>query len=125
MQALFEAIPGASTLASAGLQAISDGKRGGLMAAMMRGAGGEAGAAMSDAMAVGQTLAKAGVTTSDMQSILPMAREFVRQKTGEDLLSDVLTSIPGIGNAVDGLGRRASACRRHRRRSRNRLVAER
>ena len=102
VSALFDAIPGASTLAAAGLQAISDSKRGGLMAAMMRGTGGEAGAAMSDAMTAGQTLARAGVTTSDMQSILPMAREFVREKTGEDLLSDVLASLPGIGKLLLG-----------------------
>ncbi len=100
--ALYDAIPGASTLAAAGLQAISDGRRGGLMSSMMRGAGGEAGAAMSDAMAVGQTLAKAGVTTSDMQAILPMAREFVREKSGQDLLSDVLSSVPGIGKLLMG-----------------------
>ena len=66
----------------------------------MRGAGGAGGAAMSDAMAVGQTLAKQGVTLADMQNILPVAMEFVREKTGTDLLQNVLGSIPGIGGML-------------------------
>jgi hypothetical protein len=32
-----------------------------------------------------------------MQKILPIAMEWVREKTGSDLLRNVLTSIPGLG----------------------------
>ena len=52
---------------------------------------------MSDAMALGQKLARQGVTVADMQNILPVAMEFVHEKTGRDLLRDVLASIPGLG----------------------------
>lgn len=93
---LFQAIPGAEALAQDGA-AMTEQKSGGLMGGLMRGAGGAGGAAMSDAMALGQKLTKQGVTTSDMQNILPVAMEFVREKTGQDLLRDVLGSIPGLG----------------------------
>ena len=72
-------------------------KSGGLLGGMMRATGGSAGAAMSDAMALGPKLAKQGVTTSDMQNILPVAMGFVHEKTGEDLLREVLAAVPGLG----------------------------
>jgi hypothetical protein len=59
---------------------------------------------MSDAMAVGQKLAKQGVTLGDMQNILPVSMEFVREKTGRDLLGEVLHSIPGIGGMLTAGG---------------------
>ncbi len=93
---LFGAIPGSQGLAEEG-NAMTAQKSGGLLGGLMRGAGGAGGAAMSDAMAVGQKLAKQGVTLADMQNILPVAMQFVREKTGRDLLTDVLGSIPGIG----------------------------
>jgi hypothetical protein len=96
---LFQAVPGASQLAAQG-QAMTAAKTGGLMGGLMRGAGGASGAAMADAMQVGQKLAKAGVTTSDMQALLPIAMEFVKEKAGKDLLRDVLSSIPGIGKLL-------------------------
>lgn len=93
---LFDKVPGAADLATEG-GAMTAQKSGGLLGGLMRGAGGASGAAMSDAMAIGQKLAKQGVTTSDMQNILPVAMDFVKEKTGGDLLRDVLTSIPGLG----------------------------
>ena len=93
---LFEKVPGSAALADEG-GAMTAQKSGGLLGGLMRGAGGASGAAMSDAMAIGQKLAKQGVTTSDMQNILPVAMNFVHEKTGGDLLREVLTSIPGLG----------------------------
>ncbi|MBE7217528.1 MAG: DUF2780 domain-containing protein [Caulobacteraceae bacterium] len=93
---LFTAVPGTQALADEG-GAMTERKSGGLMGGLMRGAGGAGGAAMSDAMALGQRLAKEGVTTSDMQNILPVAVEFVREKTGGDSLREVLRSVPGLG----------------------------
>lgn len=96
VDALFQAIPGSAELAEQGA-GLAQNKGGGLMAGLMRGAGGAGGAAMSDAMAMGQQLARRGVTTSDMQKILPLAMAWVREKTGQDLLKEVLSSIPGLG----------------------------
>ncbi len=93
---LFAAVPGAAEMADQG-SALAQAKGGGLMAGLARSAGGPGGAAMSDAMAMGQQMARQGVTTSDMQKILPLAMEWVRQQTGRDLLRDVLTTIPGLG----------------------------
>ena len=98
---LFEAIPGSQALAGEG-SAMTAGRPGGLMGGLLRNAGGAGGAAMSDAMALGQKLTKEGVTTSDMQNILPVAMDFVREKTGQDLLREVLTSIPGLGPLMVG-----------------------
>ncbi len=96
VQALFQAVPGSAELAQAGA-ALAAGKGGGLMAGLIGKAGGSGGAAMSDAMAMNQKLTRQGVTMSDMQKILPLSMTWVREKTGSDLLRDVLASIPGLG----------------------------
>jgi len=93
---LMSAVPGSQELATEG-GALAENKSGGLLGGLMRNVGGSGGAAMSDAMAMGQKLSKQGVTVSDMQKILPIAMDWVKEKTGRDLLRDVLTSIPGLG----------------------------
>jgi hypothetical protein len=96
VQALFQAIPGSAELAQAG-STLTANKGGGLMAGLMAKAGGSGGAAMSDAMAMNQQLTRQGVTISDMQKILPLSMTWVQEKTGSDLLRDVLASVPGLG----------------------------
>ena len=93
---LFASVPGAEDLAKQGA-VLGQNKAGGLVAGMMRNVGGASGAAMSDAMSVGQRLTRQGITTADMQAILPVAMQFVRETTGRDLLKDVLNTIPGLG----------------------------
>ena len=93
---LFQAIPGSADMAREGAT-LTASKGGGLMAGLMAKAGGSSGAAMSDAMAMNQQLTRQGVTISDMQKILPLAMTWVQEKTGSDLLRDVLASIPGLG----------------------------
>jgi len=93
---LFAAIPGCDAMAEAG-SAMAQNKSGGLMAGLMSKAGGSSGAAMSDAMAMNQQLTRQGVTVSDMQRILPLSMTWVQGQTGQDLLRDVLASIPGLG----------------------------
>jgi hypothetical protein len=100
---LLEAIPGADGLATQGAT-LTQQKSGGLMGGLMRNVGGSGGAAMSDAMAMGQRLARQGITTSDMQAMLPVAMNFVREKTGRDLLREVLVTIPGLGKLLTGQG---------------------
>jgi hypothetical protein len=95
VKTLFDAIPGSAELAQQG--GALTGKGGGLMAGLMSKAGGSSGAAMSDAMAMNQQLTRQGVTISDMTKILPLAMTWVREKTGSDMLRDVLASIPGLG----------------------------
>ena len=96
VRSLFDAIPGSAELAEQGA-ALTANKGGGLMAGLMSKAGGSSGAAMSDAMAMNQQLTRQGVTISDMQKILPLAMTWVQEKTGSDLLREVLASIPGLG----------------------------
>ena len=96
VRSLFDAIPGSAGMAEQGA-ALTASKGGGLMAGLMAKAGGSSGAAMSDAMAMNQQLTRQGVTISDMQKILPLAMTWVQEKTGSDLLRDVLASIPGLG----------------------------
>lgn len=96
VSALMSAIPGSADLAKEGT-AITDNKPRGLVGGLMGKAGGAGGAAMADAMALNQRLSKEGIMLSDMQAILPVAMNWVRDKTGTDLLRDVLGSIPGLG----------------------------
>ena len=100
---LLDAVPGSTTLAAEGAT-LTQQKSGGLMGGLMRNVGGSSGAAMSDAMAMGQRLARQGITTSDMQAMLPVAMTFVRDKTGCDLLREVLVTIPGLGKLMTGQG---------------------
>jgi hypothetical protein len=98
---LLDEIPGAARLAAEGA-VLTQQKSGGLMGGLMNKVGGAGGAAMSDAMAMGQKLARQGITTSDMQAILPVAMAFVRDKTGRDLLREVLVTVPGLGKLMTG-----------------------
>jgi hypothetical protein len=98
---LFAAIPGAADLAEAGA-ALTANKGGGLMAGLMSKAGGAGGAVMSDGMAMNQQLTRKGVTISDMQKILPLAMSWVKDKTGEDKLRSVFSTIPGLGPLLIG-----------------------
>ena len=98
-RALFEAVPGAQPLAAAGK---APAKGGGLLGGLMKAAGGSGGAAMSDALSLQGRLAKAGISQDDLKQLLPVAREFVRRKTGRDLLGDTLRSIPGVGGMLGG-----------------------
>ena len=103
VRALFSAIPGSAEMAKDGA-ALTAGKGSGLMANLMAKAGGSSGAAMSDAMAMNQQLTRQGVTISDMQKILPLAMTWVQEKTGTDLLRDVLSSVPGLGPLLTAQG---------------------
>lgn len=100
--ALLHAIPGADTLAAEG--ASLGAGQGGLMSGLLKNVGGAGGAAMTDAMAMGPRLAREGITTSDMQAIMPVAMNFVRERSGLDLLRDVLASIPGLGKLLISQG---------------------
>jgi hypothetical protein len=100
VEELLSAIPGSRELAAEGAALTqSRGIVGGLV-----GRGGASGAAMADAMTINQHLARAGINVSDMQEILPIAMIFVQQKTGKDMLRDVLLSIPGLGPLLTGQG---------------------
>ena len=76
----------------------------GLVGGLMSKAGGASGAVMADAMTINQNLARKGINVSDMQEILPVAMTFVQEKTGKDLLREVLMSIPGLGPLLTGQG---------------------
>lgn len=99
---LFGEITGAPALAEAG--AALTPTKSGLMAGLLRGAGGVGGEAMSDAMAMNQQLTRQGITISDMQKILPLAMAWVKEKTGRDLLRETLATVPGLGPLLTGAG---------------------
>jgi len=94
--ALMAAVSGSEELAQEG-GVLTENKPRGLIGGLMGKSGGPGGAAMADAMALNQRLSKEGIMLSDMQAILPISMNFVRDKTGQDLLRDVLASVPGLG----------------------------
>lgn len=99
-RALYEAVPGAETLA------LSDEARptggGGLFGGLMRSAGGLSGAAMADGMGLLSRLKAVGVDKDDLKRLLPVARERLRQATGRDLLGEAIRSVPGLGPMLGG-----------------------
>ncbi|WP_369058159.1 hypothetical protein ABOZ73_10815 [Caulobacter sp. 73W] len=95
---LFAAAPGAQALAAEG--AVQPAKSG-LFGGLMKAAGGASGAAMSDGMAMMQSLSRAGVDQDGLKAMLPVAGAWVRERAGgRDLLNETLTSIPGVGGML-------------------------
>lgn len=95
---LFAAAPGAQALAAEG---ASQPAKGGLFGGLMKAAGGASGAAMSDGMAMLQTLSRAGVDQDGLKAMLPVAAAWVRERAGgRDLLNETLASIPGVGGML-------------------------
>lgn len=92
VQALFAGVPGTSDLAEAG-EAAAPKPKGGLFGGLAKAVGG---AAAPDALALMDRLKGQGVGSDDVKALLPVAREWVRGKTGKDLLGDALQSIPGM-----------------------------
>jgi hypothetical protein len=91
VRALFDAVPGASDLAEAG-QAAAPKPKGGLFGGLTKAVGG---AAAPDGLALMDRLKAQGIGGKDLQALLPVAREFVSERTGRDLLGDALKSVPG------------------------------
>ena len=98
VSALFAGVPGTSDLAEAG-QAAAPAKKGGLFGGLAKAVGG---AAAPDALALMDRLKAQGVSSGDLQKLLPVARQFVQTRTGKDLLGDALKSIPGSGALLGG-----------------------
>ncbi|MBW3558812.1 MAG: hypothetical protein KY446_12605 [Proteobacteria bacterium] len=96
VNALFNGVPGTADLAEAGEPPA---KKGGLFGGLAKVAGG---AAAPDALALMGRLKAQGVHGGDLQKLLPVAREFVRARTGKDLLGEALKSIPGSGALLGG-----------------------
>jgi hypothetical protein len=97
---LMAVAPGAQALAAEG---AGQPAKGGLLGGLMKAAGGSGGAAMSDAMAMAQSLAKDGIEMSDLQALLPVAGRWVKaQADGRNLLKDALASVPGVGAMLGG-----------------------
>jgi hypothetical protein len=101
VQDLLDAITGSRALAAEGAVLMQNK---GVVGGIVSKAGGASGAAMADAMTINQHLARNGINVSDMQEILPVAMSFVEEKTGKDLLREVLLSIPGLGPLLTGQG---------------------
>jgi hypothetical protein len=99
--ALMSAVSGTRELAGEGA-ALTETKPRGLIGGLVGKGAGASGAAMADAMLLNQRLTKEGIMLSDMQAILPISMDFVREKTGSDLLRDVLASVPGLGPLMTG-----------------------
>lgn len=93
VQALFDGVPGTRDLAEAGETAAPKPK-GGLFGGLAKAVGGSA---APDALALMDRLKAQGVHSDDLKALLPVARDFVRRKTGRDLLGDALGTIPGMG----------------------------
>lgn len=93
VQALFDGVPGATELAEAG-QAAAPKPKGGLFGGLAKAAGG---AAAPDALALMDRLKAQGVGTDKLRALLPVARDWVTDRTGRDLLGEALKSVPGAG----------------------------
>ncbi|MBX7248674.1 MAG: hypothetical protein K1X35_06415 [Caulobacteraceae bacterium] len=100
MRALYAAAPGAEDLAGSPEGRPRPG--GGLLGGLIRSAGGLSGAAMADAMGLLSRLRKQGVDKADLRRLLPIAEEWVRSRSGRDLLGDALASVPGVGPLLQG-----------------------
>ena len=83
VEQIFEAMPGSSELAEA------EEEGGGLMGALGGGA-----------MAAFNKLTQAGLNMSQMQGVGAQVLSYAKEKTSDDLVDEVVNSIPGLGNFV-------------------------
>jgi len=107
MDALYAAIPSAHALASTPEAKIKP--AGGLFGGLMKSAGGLSGAAIADAMGMLKQLERQGVERADLKAVLPLAEQWVKLRTGRDLLAEALASVPGVGPLLDGRRTREQA----------------
>lgn len=91
---LYAALPGAEHAAGS---PEARPRGGGLFGGLMKSAGGVSGAAIADAMGALDGMKRIGVHKDDLKRLLPVAREQVTQATGQDLLGDVIRTVPGVG----------------------------
>lgn len=90
-QELYDAVPGAEALAAEGARNVGKGK--GLLPVP---------GALGDAMGMMNLLKKDGVGQDDLKALLPVAMAFVQQRTGRDLLREVVATVPGVGPLLGG-----------------------
>ncbi len=97
---LLEAIPGASELLE---QAGSESGGGGGLGAMMGSLGGMMGGSMGGAMGAMSALSElkeAGLSTDQVQGLGKEVLGFAREKVGEDVVGDIVSSIPGLDQFI-------------------------
>ncbi len=95
---LLEAIPGASEL----LEQAGSGGGGGL-GGMMGSLGGMMGGSMGGAMGAMSALSElkeAGLSTDQVQGLGKEVLGFAREKVGEDVVGDIVSSIPGLDQFI-------------------------
>ncbi|MBC6980199.1 hypothetical protein H8B08_00405 [Caulobacter sp. 17J80-11] len=97
---LFASVPGAEALATSPAGQMKSG--GGLFGGLMKSAGGVSGAAMADAMGMLDRLKRDGVERSHLKVLMPVAQDWVRARSGRDLLRETLESVPGVGALLAG-----------------------
>ncbi len=99
---LYRAAPGSERLAERGAGWVGTGG-GGLLGGLMKNVGGSGGKAISDGLAMQKTLKQEGVDEDQLKRVLPIARQWVRERAGgRDLLGEVVDTIPGIGSLLKG-----------------------
>ncbi len=87
---MFEALPGADALAAAGAESSGGGLMGGLMG--MMGGGG--------VMGLGAQLMGAGLSMGQIQTLSKELFAQGREAAGEDVMGEIVGSIPGLGQFV-------------------------
>lgn len=97
---IYRQVPGAQALATSPEGRVKGG--GGLFGGLMKAAGGVSGAAISDAMGMLGRLQAQGVEKADLKALLPVAEDWIRQRTGRDLLREAVASVPGVGPLLEG-----------------------
>lgn len=94
---LFDKIPGADALATAGTSAIENGDGGGGLMGML---GGMLGGGAGDIMAAVAQLKSDGLDTSQIKELGGEVLGYAKQKGGEDLVEQITSSIPGLDKFI-------------------------
>ncbi len=90
---LFDKIPGAEALATAGTSAIENGDGGG---GLMGKLGGMLGGGAGDIMAAVAQLKSDGLDPSQIKEVGGQVLDFAKEKGGDDLVDQITSSIPGL-----------------------------
>ena len=90
---LFDKIPGADALATAGTSAIENGDGGGGLMGML---GGMLGGGAGDVMAAVAQLKSDGLETGQIKELGGEVLNYAKEKGGDDLVDQITSNIPGL-----------------------------
>ncbi len=93
---LLDALPGATDIISKAQSDTEESSGGGMMGGLMGAAGGMMGGSTGALLAMASKMQSAGLDTTQAKSVGNEVMNFAKEKAGDDVVDDIIGSIPGL-----------------------------